>query len=184
MVSAYASPDVTAAVTWNPLLSEILATPKSHKVFDSSQIPGEIIDLMVVNTETLKANPALGKALTGAWFEIMATMSGQGDAAKAARQAMAKAAGTDLAGFDSQLATTKMFYAPADAVAFATSPKIVETMGNVARFSFDHGLLGNGAANAEVIGIAFPGGKTYGDKGNVKLRFDSEYMAQAADGKL
>ena len=48
---------MTAVVTWNPLLSEIMAMPDSHEVFDSSKIPGEIIDLMVVNTETLKANP-------------------------------------------------------------------------------------------------------------------------------
>jgi NitT/TauT family transport system substrate-binding protein len=27
--------------------------------------------MMVVNTQTLKDNPALGKALTGAWYEMM-----------------------------------------------------------------------------------------------------------------
>jgi len=65
MVAVYGTKDVTAVTTWNPLLSEILAQPNSTKVFDSSQIPGEIMDLMIVNTETLKANPALGKALVG-----------------------------------------------------------------------------------------------------------------------
>jgi NitT/TauT family transport system substrate-binding protein len=35
--------------------------------------------MMVVNTQTLKDNPALGKALTGAWFEMMAKMQA-GDA--------------------------------------------------------------------------------------------------------
>jgi NitT/TauT family transport system substrate-binding protein len=163
---------------------EILAMPNSHKVFDSSQIPGEIIDLMVVNTETLKANPALGKALTGAWYEIMGIMSKDDEAGKAARTHMAKASGTDLAGYDAQLATTKMFYQPADAVAFTESGKLVETMEHVARFSFDHGLLGEGAADAGFIGIAFPGGKTIGSEDNLKLRFTSEYMAMAAEGKL
>ena len=84
--------------------------PGTHKVFDSSQIPGEIIDLMVVNTQTLKDNPALGKALVGAWYEIMGIMSGDDAAGKAARTAMGKASGTDLAGYDAQLATTRMFY--------------------------------------------------------------------------
>ncbi len=32
---------------------------------DISKIPGEILDMLVVNTATLKDNPALGKALTG-----------------------------------------------------------------------------------------------------------------------
>jgi NitT/TauT family transport system substrate-binding protein len=33
--------------------------------------------MMVVNTQTLKDNPALGKALTGAWYEMMAQMKAQ-----------------------------------------------------------------------------------------------------------
>jgi NitT/TauT family transport system substrate-binding protein len=184
MVAAYASPDVTAVVTWNPLLSEILAMPDSHKVFDSSRIPGEIIDMMVVNTATLKDNPAFGKALTGAWYEIMSVMSGSDKAGMAARTHMAKASGTDLAGYEAQLATTRMFYKAADAVTFVQSADLIKTMENVAGFSFDHGLLGEGAPDAGFIGMAFPGGKQIGDAGNIKLRFDDTYMAMAADGKL
>ena len=71
MVAVYGTDSVSAVATWNPLLSEIEAMPDSTKVFDSSKIPGEIIDLLVVNTETLKENPKLGKALVGAWYEIM-----------------------------------------------------------------------------------------------------------------
>lgn len=179
MVAAYTTSDVTAVVTWNPLLSEISAMPNSHKVFDSSKIPGEIIDLMVVNTDVLKANPAFGKALTGAWYEIMSVM--QKD--KAAREFMGKASGTDLAGYDAQLASTKMFYQPAAAVAFTNSPQLKTTMQYVAEFSFDHGLLGEGAADAGFIGIETPAG-IFGSSKNVKLRFNPEYMQMAADGKL
>jgi NitT/TauT family transport system substrate-binding protein len=39
MVSIYGTPDVTAVVTWNPLLSEITSMPKSHNVFDSGSSP-------------------------------------------------------------------------------------------------------------------------------------------------
>ena len=184
MVAAFASPDVKAVSTWNPLLAEIAATPKVSKVFDSSQIPGEIIDLMVVNSDTLKDNPALGKALTGAWYEIMATMSAQDEAGKAAREHMAKASGTDLAGFESQLKTTRMFYTAKDAVAFATGPQLPDTMGKVASFSFAHGLLGEGAKDAGAVGMSFAGGVTTGNAGNLKLRFDPSYMQMAADGKL
>ena len=183
MVAAYTTDDVTAVVTWNPLLSEIEGMPKSTKVFDSSQIPGEIIDLMVVNTETLKANPNFGKALVGAWYEIMSTMSADSDAGKAAREFMGKASGTDLAGYEAQLASTKMFYTPAEAVAFTNSDQLKTTMKYVAEFSFDHGLLGEGAADAGFIGIETPAG-VYGDKGNIQLRFDPSFMKMAADGKL
>ncbi len=184
MVAAFATPDVQAVATWNPLLAEIEATPKVTKVFDSSQIPGEIIDLMVVNSDTLKDNPALGKALTGAWYEIMATMSANTPAGKAAREHMAKASGTDLAGYEAQLAATKMFYSAKDAVAFANSAKLPATMAKVAEFSHAHGLLGEGAKSADAIGMSFANGVTYGDKGNLKLRFEPTYMQMAADGKL
>ena len=184
LVAAFATDDVQAVATWNPLLAEIEATPGVTKVFDSSQIPGEIIDLMVVNSDTLKDNPELGKALTGAWYEIMATMSADSDAGKAAREHMAKASGTDLAGYEAQLAATKMFYSAKDAVAFANSPKLPATMTKVAEFSFSHGLLGEGAQSAEAVGMAFAKGITTGDKGNVKLRFDPSYMEMAAQGKL
>ncbi len=184
IVSAAVTEDVSAIVTWNPLLSEILAMPDTHKVFDSSQIPGEIIDLMVVNTETLAANPKLGKALVGAWYEIMSVMSGTDEAAVNARTMMATASGTDLAGYDAQLATTRMFYNAKDAVGFAHGGDLPNTMKHVAQFSFDHGLLGEGAADAGFVGIGFPGGRSIGDSDNIKLRFDSAYMSMAAEGQL
>ncbi|PWV65689.1 putative urea ABC transporter substrate-binding protein [Plasticicumulans acidivorans] len=184
IVAAWATPEVEAVVTWNPLLAEVKATPQASEVFDSSKIPGEIIDMMVVNTATLQKNPALGKALVGAWYEVMQLMSGTDAAAKAARSHMAQASGTDLAGYDAQLATTRMFYTAKDAVEFTNSAALPTTMNRVAAFSFAHGLLGEGAANADVVGMSFPGGKTVGDAGNVKLRFDPTYMALAADGKL
>jgi NitT/TauT family transport system substrate-binding protein len=184
IVAAAAAPQVDAIVTWNPQLAEVKALPGATLVFDSADIPGEIIDLLVVNTATLADNPALGKALTGAWYETLALMAAPTLEGKAAREAMAKASGTDLAGFESQLATTKMFYTPAEAAAFARDPALRGTMDKVRTFSFAHGLLGEGAKSADAVGIAFPDGSTLGDAGNVKLRFDDTYMQMAADGGL
>ncbi len=56
-------------------------------------------------------------------------------------------------------------------------------MENVAKFSFKHGLLGDGAPDAGFIGIETPAG-TYGSAENVKLRFNPTYMQMAADGAL
>ncbi|MFT7560701.1 MAG: NitT/TauT family transport system substrate-binding protein [Flavobacteriales bacterium] len=179
MVAAFTTKDVTAVTTWNPLVSEILTMPGANKVFDSSKIPGEIIDTLIINTKTLKKNPNLGKALTGAWYEIMTKMQ----ADKAVREHMGKASGTDLAGYESQLASTKMFYNAADAVEFVNSDQLIKTMEYVAGFSFDHGLLGEGAPDAGFIGIETPAG-VFGDKKNIQLRFDPSYMKMAADGKL
>ena len=97
---------------------------------------------------------------------------------------MAAASGTDLAGYDAQLATTEMFFLPEDAVAFTSSTDLPETMEFVAEFLFDKGILGEGAPSAEFVGVAFPDGSVFGDEANVKLRFDTSFMQMAADGEL
>ncbi|MGR3512981.1 MAG: putative urea ABC transporter substrate-binding protein [Paracoccaceae bacterium] len=181
MIAAFATDDVEAVVTWNPLVSTILEDPNAKKLFDSSDIPGEIIDLMVVNTETLEANPNFGKAMVGAWYEVMSLMAA-GD--EAVLTAMAEASGTDLEGYKAQLASTEMFYDPADAVAFTESAELPSTMVSVAEFLFDKGILGEGAPSADFVGVAYPDGSTTGDANNVKFRFDTTYMQMAADGAL
>lgn len=167
-------------VTWNPLLMTVLNVPKTTLLFDSSQIPGEIIDLMVVRTD---APEALKKALTGAWFETMAVMSGRGEKTKEAIEFMATTAGATPAEFKAQLKTTAMFYQAKDAVAFTKSPQLKQTMEYVRTFSFDNGLFTN-LASKDAVGIAFSDGSVLGDKKNVKLRFDATFMELAAQGKL
>ncbi|WP_425100529.1 putative urea ABC transporter substrate-binding protein [Tropicibacter sp. S64] len=182
MIAAYSTADVKTVVTWNPLVSEITSSnPDAKVLFDSSQIPGEILDLMVVNTQTLADNPAFGKALVGAWYEVMGLMA-SGD--EAALSAMAEASGTDLAGYKAQLAATEMFYDPAAAVAQASSPDLPGTMTEIAEFLFDKGILGEGAPSADFVGIAYPDGTVSGSEANVMFRFDASYMQMAADGAL
>ncbi len=184
IVAAFQTPDVTTVVTWNPLVATILEDPAAMKLFDSSDIPGEIIDILAVNTDTLEAYPDFGKALVGAWYETLALMASGTPEGSAALTAMAEASGTDLAGFEAQLATTAMFYTPQDAVAFTEDPSLMETMTNVAEFLFDQGILGVGAPSADFIGVAYPDGTTTGDPGNVTFRFDTTFMRLAADGAL
>lgn len=184
MVGAFQTAEVTAMVTWNPMVSEIAALPGATKVFDSSQIPGEIIDTMVANTQVLADNPDFGKALAGIWYDTMAVMTADTPEGAAARAAMGAASGTDQAGFEAQLAATKLFPTPAEAVAFTTSPDLMTTMDKVRTFLFDKGLLGSGAPSADVIGIELPSGEVLGDANNVKLRFTATYMQAAAEGAL
>jgi NitT/TauT family transport system substrate-binding protein len=183
IVAAFKSPDTTAVVTWNPQLLEIKKEPGVTPVFDSSMIPGEIQDLLGVNTATLKDNPNLGKALVGIWYETIALMKDQTDKGKAAREAMAKLSGTDLAGFESQLKTTFMYYTPAEGAAFMNGADMPKVMNLVRTFSFEHNLLGEKVKSKDAIGIQMPK-TTLGSAKNVKLRFDPTYMTMAAEGKL
>ncbi|MEM1360691.1 MAG: putative urea ABC transporter substrate-binding protein [Pseudomonadota bacterium] len=181
MIAAFATPDVEAVVTWNPLVAEIIEQHNGTVLFDSADIPGEIIDLMVVNTEVLEANPDFGKAMVGAWYEVMGLMAAGN---VEALTAMAEASGTDLEGYKAQLASTQMFYEPGAAVSFAEDPQLMDTMVSVAEFLYDKGILGEGAPSADFVGVQYPQGETTGDPNNIKFRFNTEYMLMAADGGL
>jgi NitT/TauT family transport system substrate-binding protein len=184
IVAAFTASQTTALVTWNPQLSEVKTMPGAHEVFDSSQIPGEILDTLIVDTATLKANPNLGKALTGIWYETLALMTRDDAQGAAARAAMAKLSGTDQAGFEGQLKTTHLFVDPKAAAAFTLDPALVTATDRVRHFSFDHGLFGQSAHSVDDIGIAFPNGTVLGSPDNVKLRFDPTYETLAANGAL
>jgi NitT/TauT family transport system substrate-binding protein len=184
MVSAFAAPGTNAMVTWNPQLMEIKKAPAATEVCDSSKIPAEIEDMLLVSTDTLKTNPNLGKALAGIWYETMSIMAKDDAAGKAARETMAKLSGTDLAGYEAQLKTTFLYGDPKAAEAFTKSQQLVDANDKVRKFSFDNGLFGQGAKSVDDIGIEFPGGKILGDPKNVKLRFDPTYVSAAAAGAL
>ena len=184
IAAAFASPQIDAAVAWNPQVTTMKGVPGTKAVFTSADIPGEILDLLVVDTKVLKANPNLGKALAGIWYETMALMAKQNAEGAAARSAMAKLAGTDAAAFEGQLSTTFLYTDPKAAVAAMQSGDLVTTMTRVRDFSFAQGLFGQGARSADAVGMEFPGGKTLGDKAAITLRFDPTFMQLAADGKL
>ena len=184
IVAAFNTPQVNAVVTWNPQLSEIKKAPGATEVFDSSAIPGEIIDTMAVSTETLKADPNLGKALAGIWYETLAVMEKQDADGSAARAAMAKLSGTDQANFESQLKTTFLYSDPKKAAEFAKGKELVAATDKARKFAFDVGLFPKGSTSVDAIGIEMADGSVLGDKANVKLRIDPTYMQMAADGGL
>lgn len=178
------SGEIQNIASWNPMLSDIKKVPGSTEVFDSSKIPGEIMDVMAVNTQTLKDNPEFGKAVTGAWYEMLALMKSGTPEGEKAIASMAAASGTDVPGYKAQLATTYMFYTPAETLKFEDPAFLKKTMDLVRTFSFDHGLLGQNAKSKDVVGIEFPDGSVIGDPKNIKFRFDTTYTAMAAEGKL
>ena len=179
IVGLFSSSTTQAVAAWNPQLSAIAEMPDANVVYTSAEIPGEILDLMVVNTQTLADNPALGHVLVGAWYEVMGLIEA-GD--ENALTIMADAAGTNLEGYRAQLEATYLYTDPAEAIALMESPELLETMERVAEFSFTHGLLGDMAPNAGVVGIETPSG-VFGDAGNVQLRFDPSFTQTYLDAQ-
>lgn len=184
IVTVFRDDSVQAATLWNPQLSEVMRDPDAVKVFDSTEIPGEILDIMAVNTEVLAENPELGKALTGAWFEAMEIIFGDDEAAQEAKEFMAEAAGTNVESLQAQLDATYLFPTPEAKLAYLTTEQLTESMDFVRRFSFQHGLLGEGARTPDAVGIEMPDGSVLGNPDNIRMRFNHEFVEMAAEGKL
>ena len=171
-------------VTWNPIVMKIEQTPGVKKIFTSADIPGHILDLMVVRTDVLKKHPELGKALVGAWYEVMSIMSKRTDEANKALAQMAEFSGSSVTEYKNQLKTTAMFYTPQSAVEYLEGDEIKKNMDSVRKFCFKHGLLGEGADSEDIVGIIYPDNTIQGDTKNIKFRFDSSVTKLAIEGKL
>lgn len=159
------SSDSAVAVSWNPMLMTIAGMNGVEVACTSADIPGEIIDMVVVGDEV---SPAARKALVDAWYETMSLIAA-GDTATL--EALAEMAGSSVDDFIAQLKTTYMFYTPADAVAFMTSADLRSTMQSVIAFSFANGVY-DGVDSVGELGVQFTDGSVLGDKNNVMLTFD------------
>jgi NitT/TauT family transport system substrate-binding protein len=177
---------VSAVVTWKPMVSQISKQKGITSLFNSSQIPGEILDLTVVRTDVLNRADGSGRkfaqALAGAWYEMLAQMNGPG--ADKVLAAIAEGSEDTLASYKEQLGTTKMFYTPQSAADFAASADIKQKMALVRQFCFEHGLLGDKTQSVDDVAIRYPDGSVQGKPDRVRLRFDASYMRMAAQGKL
>jgi NitT/TauT family transport system substrate-binding protein len=177
------------AVTWKPLVSEILAQDSGVKeLFDSSKIPGEILDLLVVRTDVLKRPDGSGvrfaKAITGAWYETMTELTGSGPAAVRAISGSAAASDDSVASYKEQLQTTHLFASPQSAAQFTADAALKQKMDLVRQFCFHHDLLGRNVQSVDDVAILYPDGSIQGKKDRVRLRMDATYMKLAAQGKL
>jgi NitT/TauT family transport system substrate-binding protein len=176
----------SATVTWKPMVSQIVKQKGITSLFNSSQIPGEILDLTVVRTDVL-AKPdgqKFAKALAGAWYEVLALMSAKGPGTDKVLAGIAEGSQDSLESYKEQLGTTKMFYTPQSAVQFGASPDMKQKMDLVRQFCFDHGLLGANTKSVDDVAIRYPDSSVQGKADRVRLVFDLGYMKMAAEGKL
>ena len=161
------------AVSWNPMLMEIRNMEGTNVVFTSREIPGEIIDMIVVGDEV---SAAARRAIVDAWYEVMGLIKARdADTIKA----LAEQAGSSVADFEAQLETTHIFFTPAEAAAFVKNAQLKKTMRFVVDFSFKAGIY-DGVDNADELGIRFPDGSVMGDAKNVMLHFDTTVTDAAA----
>ena len=155
---------VQAVATWNPHLFQAVEAKQGRVVFSSKDIPGEIIDFLVVSGDALKQAPKLGNAVVDAWYDAMAYITDAKTRADAI-EIMAKAAGASVQEFNRMLADTDLYTDRKRCAEFLDSDRIKETMAKVKKFSFDKRLVKD--ASFEI---------GFGPAAKQKLRFDSSYV--------
>jgi len=181
IATAFQTREVEAVATWKPHLDNILAqNPNTSLIFDSSKIPDEITDVILVRTETLDQHPELGYALAGAWFEVVDMLEPGHPKRQEVMAHIADAAGTDLEGFEKQLSTV-VLYERDEAIKLVESDAFRESLDEMSNFAFEKGLMGDSAPGPDFIGMEFENGEVLGNRNNVKLRFPSRYMQSAKD---
>ena len=68
--AAFTQGQVDGAVTFDPYRSQLLKAG-AHTLFDSSQIPGEIVDLLAVRASVLDKHPQAVQTLLAGWFKAL-----------------------------------------------------------------------------------------------------------------
>jgi NitT/TauT family transport system substrate-binding protein len=68
--AAFRQGQVDGAVTFDPYRSQMVGAG-ARTLFDSSQIPGEIVDLLAVRASVLEKNPRAVQAMLAGWFKAL-----------------------------------------------------------------------------------------------------------------
>jgi NitT/TauT family transport system substrate-binding protein len=156
---------VEAVTTWNPHLFQATEGGTGKVIFSSKDIPGEIIDLLVVNRRVLEEAPQLGTVLTEAWYDAMRAIEDPATREDSIA-IMAAGARATVADFKKMMDGTDLFTDRARAAAFLEADATKATMESIKRFSIEHGLVKDAQLT---IG--------YGATSGEKLRFDASYAA-------
>lgn len=137
--------NVHAVATWNPHLFLAVEGGKGELVFDSTKIPGEIVDLVIANGKVAKESPKAFQALVLAWYDAMEMFTNEATRAEAV-SIMAEGAGASVEDFEKMLKGTIIYTDAAKAKELLQGAEFAETMRKVTDFSMKHGLITDASA--------------------------------------
>jgi len=131
---------------------------RHHIVFNSSQIPGEILDLTVlegISEFGRMVGSRFAKALTGAWYENDGAACRRlvRRQTKCLRRLPADSQDTPTS-YKNSSALPTILHATIAVCVLGASELLKEKMGLVAQFCFDHGLLGTNTKSVDEVAIA------------------------------
>ena len=162
MAAAYKTPDVTAVVTWKPIVSTILESPDAKKVFDCSQDSRRDHRPHGRQHRGAEGQPEIrARRSSASGTRRSATMKTR---QRARRRRWRRPPAPTSRASKSSSPRPSCSTEPKDAVAFTTSGDLKTTTERVSKFLFEKSLLGKDAKSEGAIGVEFPDKSVFGDK--------------------
>lgn len=166
--------DHQAIMVWNPFVLEVLNKNKDAKrIFDSSTIPEEIIDMVIVADESLKKEKgdAFAHCVIDTYYEMnkLLQSSDQKEADKVLIKIGEKFSKLGLEDMRTCVKETRFYKNPDEAIKLFKGDKLPATMKIVSKFCTDKKMT------KSEVKYAFGEAKTGED---LHLRFDSSYITK------
>ncbi|OQW95743.1 MAG: hypothetical protein BWK79_01360 [Beggiatoa sp. IS2] len=139
--ATFISQDVYGVAAGNPNMDRILQEQQAKILFDSRQIPNEIMDLIVVKREILTAHPDFAKALLAAWFSVMEKLKGSSKGPTL--DTLARLSGLPREVYEKQLEATRLNDTPTKALSAIRDRSMKKTMRFIRYFMERHSLTGD-----------------------------------------
>ncbi len=151
-LAAWQQGGIDAVVTFEPFRSRLLAAG-ARELFSSRQIPGRILDVLVVRADVLAAHRATLRSLVGAHFAALDYFSANpGDAAQRMAPRLGVPAGQVLPLFEGltlpdKAANRRWLAGP--------EPELKRVAGDLAQLMLQHGLIGKPVDIADIAAAEF-----------------------------
>jgi NitT/TauT family transport system substrate-binding protein len=146
--------EVYGVVTRNPTLYRITHSVNSVKiVFDSSKIPNEIFDVIIVHRDILADHPEFADVLLSSWFSVMKKL--QGNRKGLVLDTLANLAQISRQDYDEQLVSSPLNDTPIKAIKAIRNRKLLKHSMRILRYFVErYSLNGNKPFNSWV---SYPG---------------------------
>jgi NitT/TauT family transport system substrate-binding protein len=156
-----------AIMVWNPFVLQTLRDRSDVRVlFDSSQIPGEIVDMVVIGADSLSKPKAeeFVKAVAAAFYAVNRAMDDPETGDEVLVALGKKFSNLGLEDMREVVQQTVFYKTPSEAKSLLEGEEFQVTMKTVTEFCQSHDLVKEPSVG-------------YGaDAGTVKLRFDASYL--------
>ncbi|OQW91137.1 MAG: hypothetical protein BWK78_05420 [Thiotrichaceae bacterium IS1] len=133
--------EIDGVVTANPYKDLLIQDYQAQVLFDSRQIPKEIVDLIIIRRDIHENYPQFAQALLATWFAMMEKL--QGNNRTVALDAMAKMLNTSRDDVSLHLQQINFFDTPTRALAALRDRSLQKTMRFIKYFAERHSLTGD-----------------------------------------